>query len=46
MRVRRDQARVVSFPVSDLSAFITGPTVSTDGGIAAAAGRTNRPVNP
>ena len=57
MGVPEDQARIVLFLASDLSGFITGHTIPTDGGTAAAgglvplrvaagSGRTNRPVNP
>jgi len=53
----RDQARIILFLASDLSAFMTGHTIPTDGGTAAAGGWfrstqperrgwTNRPVNP
>jgi 2-hydroxycyclohexanecarboxyl-CoA dehydrogenase len=52
-----DQARVMLFLASDLSAFVTGHTIPTDGGTGAAGGWfrstsrpgrtwTNRPVNP
>ena len=52
-----DQARVVLFLASDLSAFVTGLTIPTDGGTAAAGGWfrsttrpgrtwTNRPLDP
>jgi NAD(P)-dependent dehydrogenase (short-subunit alcohol dehydrogenase family) len=52
-----DQARVILFLASDLSAFVTGHTIPTDGGTAAAGGWfrsarrpgrdwTNRPVAP
>jgi NAD(P)-dependent dehydrogenase (short-subunit alcohol dehydrogenase family) len=39
-----DQARVLLFLASELSAFVTGLTIPTDGGTAAAGGwyRTNR----
>ena len=58
MGVPRDQARVILFLASDLSAFITGVTIPTDGGTAAAGGWfrtdqgvgrrtwTNRPIAP
>jgi NAD(P)-dependent dehydrogenase (short-subunit alcohol dehydrogenase family) len=58
MGVGLDQARVVLFLASDLSAFVTGHTIPTDGGTAAAGGWfrsnsrgqgrtwTNRPVAP
>jgi len=57
MGVADDQARVLLFLASDLSAFVTGHTIPTDGGTGAAggwfrsdaqAGRswTNRPLNP
>ena len=57
MGVPDDQARIVLFLASDLSGFITGHTIPTDGGTAAAGGWfrsesrpgrvwTNRPVNP
>jgi len=58
MGVPRDQARVLLFLASDLSCFVTGHTIPTDGGTAAAggwfrseshAGRTgwtNRPLAP
>jgi NAD(P)-dependent dehydrogenase (short-subunit alcohol dehydrogenase family) len=58
MGAPRDQARIILFLASDLSAFITGHTIPTDGGTAAAggwfrsgqpgAGRTwtNRPIAP
>ena len=57
MGVPEDQARIVLFLASDLSGFITGHTIPTDGGTAAAGGWfrsesrpgrvwTNRPVNP
>ncbi len=57
MGVGVDQARVLLFLASDLSAFITGHTIPTDGGTAAAGGWfrstsrpgrtwTNRPVAP
>jgi len=54
----RDQARVILFLASDLSAFVTGHTIPTDGGTAAAGGWfrsdsrwggtgwTNRPIAP
>lgn len=52
-----DQARVILFLASDLSAFVTGHTIATDGGTGAAGGWfrssrrpgrawTNRPVDP
>lgn len=51
-----DQARVLLFLASDLSSFVTGHTIPTDGGTAAAGGWfrspsqggrwTNRPVDP
>jgi NAD(P)-dependent dehydrogenase (short-subunit alcohol dehydrogenase family) len=58
MGVPRDQARIILFLASDLSAFITGLTIPTDGGTAAAGGWfrtdqgvggrawTNRPIAP
>lgn len=58
MGVGRDQARVILFLASDLSGFITGHTIPTDGGTAAAGGWfrsekrrggigwTNRPIDP
>jgi NAD(P)-dependent dehydrogenase (short-subunit alcohol dehydrogenase family) len=57
MGVGDDQARIVLFLASDLSGFVTGHTIPTDGGTAAAGGWfrsesrpgrtwTNRPVNP
>ncbi len=57
MGVPDDQARVILFLASDLSAFVTGHTVPTDGGTGAAGGWfrssrrpdrewTNRPVAP
>jgi NAD(P)-dependent dehydrogenase (short-subunit alcohol dehydrogenase family) len=57
MGVGADQARVLLFLASDLSAFVTGHTIPTDGGTAAAGGWfrsdsrpgrvwTNRPVAP
>jgi NAD(P)-dependent dehydrogenase (short-subunit alcohol dehydrogenase family) len=57
MGLPEDQARVILFLASDLSAFVTGHTIPTDGGTGAAggwfrssrrAGRewTNRPVAP
>jgi NAD(P)-dependent dehydrogenase (short-subunit alcohol dehydrogenase family) len=58
MGVGRDQARVALFLASDLSAFVTGHTIPTDGGTGAAGGWfrseqraggtgwTNRPINP
>ncbi|MEY8016003.1 SDR family NAD(P)-dependent oxidoreductase [Mycobacterium servetii] len=57
MGVPEDQARVILFLASDLSAFVTGHTIPTDGGTGAAggwfrssrrAGRewTNRPIAP
>jgi NAD(P)-dependent dehydrogenase (short-subunit alcohol dehydrogenase family) len=58
MGVGLDQARVVLFLASDLSAFVTGHTIPTDGGTAAAGGWfrggsrghgrtwTNRPIAP
>jgi NAD(P)-dependent dehydrogenase (short-subunit alcohol dehydrogenase family) len=57
MGVPEDQARVLLFLASDLSSFVTGHTIPTDGGTAAAGGWfrsesrpgrtwTNRPINP
>ena len=58
MGVPRDQARIILFLASDLAAFITGHTIPTDGGTAAAGGWfrstdntggrawTNRPIAP
>jgi 2-hydroxycyclohexanecarboxyl-CoA dehydrogenase len=57
MGVGADQARVLLFLASDLSAFVTGHTIPTDGGTAAAGGWfrsdsrpgrewTNRPIQP
>ena len=57
MGVAEDQARVILFLASDLSAFVTGHTIPTDGGTGAAGGWfrssrradrdwTNRPVAP
>lgn len=58
MGVGLDQARVILFLASDLSAFVTGHTIPTDGGTAAAGGWfrsdsrghgrnwTNRPIAP
>ena len=57
MGVGADQARVLLFLASDLSAFVTGHTIPTDGGTAAAGGWfrregqpgrewTNRPLQP
>ena len=57
MGVPRDQARIILFLASDLSAFVTGHTIPTDGGTAAAGGWfrsaqyggrawTNRPIAP
>jgi NAD(P)-dependent dehydrogenase (short-subunit alcohol dehydrogenase family) len=58
MGVPRDQARIILFLASDLSAFMTGHTIPTDGGTAAAGGWfrsaqraggrawTNRPIAP
>jgi meso-butanediol dehydrogenase/(S,S)-butanediol dehydrogenase/diacetyl reductase len=57
MGLAEDQARVILFLASDLSAFVTGHTIPTDGGTAAAGGWfrsssrtdrewTNRPVAP
>lgn len=57
MGVPEDQARVILFLVSDLSAFVTGHTIPTDGGTGAAGGWfrssrrpdrewTNRPIAP
>jgi NAD(P)-dependent dehydrogenase (short-subunit alcohol dehydrogenase family) len=57
MGLPEDQARVILFLASDLSAFVTGHTVPTDGGTGAAGGWfrssrrpdrewTNRPVAP
>jgi NAD(P)-dependent dehydrogenase (short-subunit alcohol dehydrogenase family) len=56
MGVPEDQARVLLFLASDLSAFITGQTIPTDGGTGAAGGSfrspsrnwrwTNRPIDP
>ncbi|QLL05059.1 SDR family NAD(P)-dependent oxidoreductase [Mycobacterium vicinigordonae] len=44
MGVPEDQARVILFLASDLSAFVTGHTIATDGGTGAAGGwfRTSR----
>jgi NAD(P)-dependent dehydrogenase (short-subunit alcohol dehydrogenase family) len=56
--VGRDQARVILFLASDLSGFVTGHTIPTDGGTGAAGGWfrsdrraggtgwTNRPIDP
>jgi len=56
--VGRDQARVLLFLASDLSAFVTGHTIPTDGGTSSAGGWfrserraggtgwTNRPIDP
>jgi NAD(P)-dependent dehydrogenase (short-subunit alcohol dehydrogenase family) len=57
MGLPEDQARVILFLASDLSAFVTGHTIPTDGGTGAAGGWfrssrrpdrewTNRPVSP
>jgi NAD(P)-dependent dehydrogenase (short-subunit alcohol dehydrogenase family) len=57
MGVPDDQARVLLFLASDLSAFVTGHTIPTDGGTGSAGGWfrsesrpgrtwTNRPLNP
>ena len=57
MGLPEDQARVILFLASDLSAFVTGHTIPTDGGTGAAGGWfrssrrtdrewTNRPVDP
>jgi len=56
MGVADDQARVLLFLASDLSTFVTGHTIPTDGGTGAAGGWfrsdrperpwTNRPINP
>jgi NAD(P)-dependent dehydrogenase (short-subunit alcohol dehydrogenase family) len=56
MGVGRDQARAILFLASDLSSFVTGHTIPTDGGTFAAGGWfrtarrgggwTNRPVEP
>ena len=56
MGIPEDQARVILFLASDLSAFVTGHTIPTDGGTAAAGGWfrslsrkgrwTNRPIDP
>ncbi len=57
MGLPEDQARVILFLASDLSAFVTGHTIPTDGGTAAAGGWfrssrrperewTNRPIAP
>lgn len=56
MGVPEDQARVLLFLASDLSAFVTGHTIPTDGGTGAAGGWfrspsrrgrwTNRPIDP
>jgi NAD(P)-dependent dehydrogenase (short-subunit alcohol dehydrogenase family) len=57
MGLPEDQARVILFLASDLSAFVTGHTIPTDGGTGAAGGWfrssrrpdrewTNRPVEP
>ena len=57
MGVAEDQARVILFLASDLSSFVTGHTIPTDGGTAAAGGWfrssrqpgrdwTNRPASP
>jgi NAD(P)-dependent dehydrogenase (short-subunit alcohol dehydrogenase family) len=56
MGLPEDQARVLLFLASDLSAFVTGHTIPTDGGTAAAGGWfrspsrgdrwTNRPMEP
>jgi len=56
MGVPEDQARVLRFLASDLSEFVTGHTIPTDGGTAAAGGWfrsasrpdrwTNRPIAP
>jgi len=57
MGLPEDQARVILFLASDLSAFVTGHTIPTDGGTGAAGGWfrsprrpdrewTNRPVAP
>ncbi|OBF03629.1 oxidoreductase [Mycobacterium sp. ACS4054] len=46
MGVPEDQARVILFLASDLSAFVTGHTVPTDGGTAAAGGWFRSPRHP
>jgi len=57
MGLPEDQARVILFLASDLSAFVTGHTIPTDGGTGAAGGWfrssrrtdrewTNRPIEP
>jgi 2-hydroxycyclohexanecarboxyl-CoA dehydrogenase len=58
MGIGRDQARVLLFLASDLSSFVTGHTIPTDGGTGAAGGWfrserraggtgwTNRPIDP
>lgn len=57
MGIAEDQARVILFLVSDLSGFVTGHTIPTDGGTGAAGGWfrssrrpdrewTNRPIAP
>jgi NAD(P)-dependent dehydrogenase (short-subunit alcohol dehydrogenase family) len=57
MGLPEDQARVILFLASDLSAFVTGHTIPTDGGTGAAGGWfrssrrgdrdwTNRPIAP
>src|SRR5271155_2565836 len=57
MGLPEDQARVILFLASDLSAFVTGHTIPTDGGTGAAGGGfpssrrpdrewTNRPIEP
>jgi NAD(P)-dependent dehydrogenase (short-subunit alcohol dehydrogenase family) len=57
MGLPEDQARVILFLASDLSAFVTGHTIPTDGGTGAAGGWfrssrrpdrqwTNRPIDP
>ena len=57
MGVPEDQARVILFLASDMSGFVTGHTIPTDGGTGAAGGWfrsssrpgrnwTNRPIAP
>jgi NAD(P)-dependent dehydrogenase (short-subunit alcohol dehydrogenase family) len=57
MGLPEDQARVILFLASDLSSFVTGHTIPTDGGTGAHGGWfrsesrpgrawTNRPINP